>query len=288
MRGAPVKARAWPQRERVPDDSFFTLFGTFRVTESIVLGQAFVRGRREGAWEAAHAERMRAVLPHLCRMARMRCLLREARTVHEDLRAALDAMSTAVALLDEAGRVLELNVAARQSLESAGAAIRRGRISPASASERRALDEATSKAALLAKASCDAGTLLPLPVAVSRRERAPLSLLAHPIRERSAARRVSGAARVLVVIRDPEARSRLAPDVLAAVHGLTKAEAHLASALAAGHTLADFADERGCSEQTARTHLKRVLDKTRTHRQTDLVRVLLSTAALDPPPSTRP
>lgn len=50
--------------------------------------------------------------------------------------------------------------------------------------------------------------------------------------------------------------------------------------LAEGRTLAEFAEVRGCSEQTARTHLKRILDKTQTKRQADLVRVLLSGAAL--------
>jgi len=61
---------------------------------------------------------------------------------------------------------------------------------------------------------------------------------------------------------------------------LTPTEAELAAALAEGRTLAEFAEARGCSEQTGRTHLKRILEKTGTSRQADLVRVLLTGAAM--------
>lgn len=89
-----------------------------------------------------------------------------------------------------------------------------------------------------------------------------------------------GAARTLAVFHDPQARVRLPPELLMQIHALTPREAALASAVAEGHSLADFAEARGCTEETARTHLKRVLEKTGTHRQADLVRVLLSSAAL--------
>jgi len=89
----------------------------------------------------------------------------------------------------------------------------------------------------------------------------------------------SRTARVLAVIHDPRRIVRLQPALLAKVHGLTKTEAALAAALAAGRTVASFAIGQGSSEHTARTHMKRILEKTGTKRQADLVRVLLTGVA---------
>lgn len=86
--------------------------------------------------------------------------------------------------------------------------------------------------------------------------------------------------RVLAVVHDPEAIVLLDASLIRQLHGLTVTEAALAVSLAQGRTLAEFADERGCSEETARTHLKRVLGKTETRRQADLVRMLLGSVAL--------
>jgi len=62
---------------------------------------------------------------------------------------------------------------------------------------------------------------------------------------------------------------------VAGVYGVTTTEALLVIALAEGQTLADFARERGSTELTARLHLKRVFENSRTTRQVDPVRLLL-------------
>jgi DNA-binding CsgD family transcriptional regulator len=95
------------------------------------------------------------------------------------------------------------------------------------------------------------------------------------LRERGSRR-----ARILALIHDPRRRIRLNPALVAQLHGLTSTEAALATAIAEGHTLAEFAIVRGCTELTARTHLKRILDKTGTNRQPELVRVLLTSVAM--------
>jgi DNA-binding CsgD family transcriptional regulator len=62
--------------------------------------------------------------------------------------------------------------------------------------------------------------------------------------------------------------------------GLTPAEAELAQALAAGRSLHEYADAAHVTCETARWRLKQVLAKTDTHRQAELVRLLLTTAVL--------
>ena len=61
-------------------------------------------------------------------------------------------------------------------------------------------------------------------------------------------------------------------------YGLTPSESRLALRLATGESLRVAAAVLDISYETARTTLKRVFEKTRTHRQTELVMVILSGA----------
>jgi DNA-binding CsgD family transcriptional regulator len=56
---------------------------------------------------------------------------------------------------------------------------------------------------------------------------------------------------------------------------LTPAEAQIALGIADGETLAAIAEARGVSVSTARTQLKSVFAKTGTHRQAELVALLV-------------
>jgi DNA-binding CsgD family transcriptional regulator len=85
-------------------------------------------------------------------------------------------------------------------------------------------------------------------------------------------------AAVIVYIFDPEQEvSRpLAP--ICAVYGLTPVETALACRIVDGLTVKDAAKSMNVQPSTARTYLKQIFSKTRTNRQADLVRVLLSSA----------
>jgi DNA-binding CsgD family transcriptional regulator len=64
------------------------------------------------------------------------------------------------------------------------------------------------------------------------------------------------------------------PEVLEQLWRLTPAEARVASALLHGSTLGETARHLGITISTARSHLSRILGKTGTRRQADLLRVL--------------
>lgn len=64
------------------------------------------------------------------------------------------------------------------------------------------------------------------------------------------------------------------------LYELTPAEARLAAALVAGESVQEFAERTDISEATARTHLKHVLAKTDTRRQSDLIRVIMTGPAM--------
>jgi DNA-binding CsgD family transcriptional regulator/PAS domain-containing protein len=80
----------------------------------------------------------------------------------------------------------------------------------------------------------------------------------------------------LVLICDPEHDNESATALLRRLFGLTSAEAEVAVYISRGMTLKQIADELSVCYQTVRTHLQHVFDKTDTHRQGELVRLLLA------------
>ena len=80
----------------------------------------------------------------------------------------------------------------------------------------------------------------------------------------------------LVRIIDPD-RDRLpAARILRQLYGFTAAESAVARLIVAGHGLAPIADQLSLSVTTVKTHLRAIFDKTDTHRQAELVQLLLA------------
>ncbi|MBB3859518.1 DNA-binding CsgD family transcriptional regulator [Novosphingobium hassiacum] len=84
-------------------------------------------------------------------------------------------------------------------------------------------------------------------------------------------------ARILLVSR-PSALHSMSYDALCQIYGMTPAEAALATALATGQSIAEFAENRGVSISTVRTQMRQVLAKTGTKGQPDLVRQIWTSA----------
>ena len=66
----------------------------------------------------------------------------------------------------------------------------------------------------------------------------------------------------------------MAVDRLRDLFGLTRTEGLVAAALGQGHSIEDIASGMNVSLATVRTHLKRLLAKTGTHRQAEAVALL--------------
>jgi DNA-binding CsgD family transcriptional regulator len=85
-----------------------------------------------------------------------------------------------------------------------------------------------------------------------------------------------GSGGALVLIIDPEREAEAAPVLLRRLFGLTTTEAEVAVRLARGADLRQISDDLGVLITTVRTHLQHVYEKTDTHRQAELVRLLLA------------
>jgi len=82
----------------------------------------------------------------------------------------------------------------------------------------------------------------------------------------------------IVTARDPDVDRRRREINLRRRFGLTAAEAGLATEILKGDGRIAAATRRGISDATARTHLSSIFEKTGTHRQAELIRLLLDAA----------
>jgi DNA-binding CsgD family transcriptional regulator len=173
-----------------------------------------------------------------------------------------------VFLLDERRRVLWCNGAGRELLQQE-CGLRRnedGALGGASAQETSRLQAA------LQQPACNKVLLLHLRETGQERK---LLLTVWPLRAAQGA-----PAGALAVAFDPARRVRPATGWLREIYRLTRTEARLAALLAEGWSLAECAAAMNITNNTARTHLKRIFQKTHTQRQGDLVRLLLAGAGL--------
>jgi DNA-binding CsgD family transcriptional regulator len=81
--------------------------------------------------------------------------------------------------------------------------------------------------------------------------------------------------RAIVLIADPDARPVPTEEVWRRLFGLTPAEARLAALLASGLRVDECSDALAVSQATVRTHVKRLLHKTGSRTQSDLMRALV-------------
>jgi DNA-binding CsgD family transcriptional regulator len=84
---------------------------------------------------------------------------------------------------------------------------------------------------------------------------------------------------VALFVTDPDERVEIPVPRLRRIYGLIRSEARIASRIAAGLRPESVAEEVGVQVNTVRMHLKRVFAKTGTRRQSELVRLLLSSPA---------
>jgi DNA-binding CsgD family transcriptional regulator len=106
-------------------------------------------------------------------------------------------------------------------------------------------------------------------------DRRPLSVLVGPLRGQHPGLLAPPATAILLVA-DPERAVAASCPHLCQLYGLTAAEARTAHALLDYDRLADVAGRLGVSLATVRTLLQRTFEKTGTHRQAELVGLLLA------------
>ena len=111
------------------------------------------------------------------------------------------------------------------------------------------------------------------PIVIRREGKHPIIAKVLPVP--AAARNLFFGARAILTLGPVGPKARPNASLLSQAFGLTSAEAKLAATLADGTSLKEAAQELTISRETARSQLKTVFTKTDTHRQSQLVALLL-------------
>jgi len=106
------------------------------------------------------------------------------------------------------------------------------------------------------------------------RAKAPLSVLVAPLRCEAPFLRTDRPVAVLFVT-DPDKKAKPLVAQIKKQFGLTGAEAAFSVEILKGDGIQAAADRLAISRSTARTHLSHIFEKTKTHRQSELVRLLM-------------
>ena len=234
---------------------------------------AFSRTRRQRPFGEAELRGLRALAPHLNRALRVTLRLKEMEARASALAEMGDRALAAVVLTDAFGCVAEANKLARAILaENDGLAVRDGVLRAARGDDNVRLVRPLLEAA----GGADGLTFMRKSgvMQIARPScRRPLSLVVSPTR--NAASPFGRSHAVTIAFADPERAPEADTDLLARLHGFTPREAAVAALLLQGRSPSEAADELAMTENTVRTHIRHVFDKTGVERLADLVRLLM-------------
>ena len=183
-------------------------------------------------------------------------------------------MPTAFLLADSRGRVTYANRAAQALLARGGALTigPQGELQVHDREQHAELRRALAKTIRAAKTGSGArSACFPL---TRQKEGRPLAVTISPSRLRATELDAEPVV-VSVLVADPDSPAHPRSADLVRLYRLTRREADLAVRLALGRKLGAIAGEMGIGLEAARTHLARIMQKTDTHRQPELVRLLL-------------
>ncbi|WNC88391.1 LuxR C-terminal-related transcriptional regulator [Paraburkholderia sp. FT54] len=249
----------------------------------------FSAGRELGAadFSSEDVNAMNLIVPHLVNSLEVRSRLAVTNVQVQSALDVLACVNVGVILFDIALRPVFVNGCA-EALASGGDGLllRKGTVMATHHAQTQALQKAMARAVGLHDAqrmACESAIRHAAPVRcyLSREPpRLPLVVSVMPFcaQEKSAGwgdSREARTARGVLFVMEPDRPLSLDLGVLVETFQLTRREAQLAALLARGCDLAEAASKLAISMGTARGYLKQILTKTSTHRQAELVALVL-------------
>ncbi|MDM3929291.1 helix-turn-helix transcriptional regulator [Mycobacterium intracellulare] len=212
-----------------------------------------------------------ALIRHLEQALRTQHRLTELDRAATELTEVIDGVHHGVIIVAAAGKVLHMNSSAAQILTACdGLRIRSGAIEAKRTATNEQLHACIHRALI---EQCDggpSGECLACPRPSGKR---PYVIHALPLTKHAAE---PASAKALLIIIDPEQEPEPPKTLIRRLFGLTNAEADVAIRVINGEGLKPIAEDLALSRATVNTHLQRVFEKTGTHRQAELVRLLLA------------
>jgi DNA-binding CsgD family transcriptional regulator/PAS domain-containing protein len=235
------------------------------------------RRREEPRFDDQDRQRLARITPHLCRAIQIFATLSRTTSERDIYAGAVDQLAVATIILDEQGRVLNTNAAARAVLEETGGLTLHGKHLHVEGRDiNRELQAAVEQ---VIEAQHRGETSLVRALRVPREGgRADLGLVLRPVSTGEWHEGQSSPC-VAVFVSDPDQRETASQQTLAELFELTPAEANVAILLSRGLSLAEVSDAQNISQHTARAQLKSIFAKTGVSRQAELVRLVLKSVA---------
>lgn len=225
-----------------------------------------------------YIDRLSDILPHLVRAAKMSSF---AGPDEDSSKSLLDVFSTATILVSSSRRILAMNAAAEMLLQNSALFSARGELRARGSEGQRQLDSLFEKPPIAglssgllgpARIAGESGSLVVWGVDMTRRRNMTSNAAFWDISvpERS----------YLVIAAKAEHTLNLEAKTIQSAFGLTATEARVASAIVSGQSVAQYAEEAGVSEYTARKQVAAILRKTGSAGQTELAILLARTLGI--------
>ncbi|HKJ88937.1 MAG TPA: helix-turn-helix transcriptional regulator [Gammaproteobacteria bacterium] len=261
-----------------PQDSYHVCGGLAMRNDELTIKFGLQRDRKTGPFSKEDASFIRRFVPHIQRATRLGHLMDLAEQQIASAEQALESLAVGVILLDERERIFHANTKAEGLLEQRrGLTSIQGRLGAAHGGDAPRLRDML--AAVRAKAVLSGPPVPETLLLTSAPGEPQVLVVACPIPPtKPDFRGPWPEATVAVFVSNLADAGLLNHEILVALYGLTPTEGRLACALARGRDLAELSGEWEISRETLRTHLKRVLGKTGTSRQAELVRLLTGKA----------
>lgn len=264
------------------------VFGLDETSGQVPVVCSLHRSERDKPFGAEQVRVHRLVVNHLSRAIGTSQRLRDAELRLAASLQALDRLHGAVLLLGQRGEVLFANQAALRLLQKGdGLALHRGNpltdrlglLKGAAAGDTRAIEREIAHTLQFDPTKAEHfshGLTVQKPSGTGH-----LVLRMAPLSRQSDVTAALMDAGAVVFVSDTGARLTLDASLLQRLFGITPAECRLAEALLEGSGLVAAARRLSISENTAHSHLKRLFEKTDTHRQAELVRLLMGLVQSD-------
>jgi len=232
-------------------------------------------GRRgDIEFSAEELATLSALIPHFSSSLRIYAALHSASLERDIYKDTLRSFAVGILLIDRSGCIIRTDSTASRILERNDCvSVQRGRL----CAKDRTIDRELKN--ILTQAVEEAN--VPSPTysrALRLAEKGQLSVLVRSVAP-DAASANEHAAVVVAFLSDTHLEHTASVQRLIDLFQLSPTEAALTLQIAQGHTLSEAAHVLNLSEQTARTYSKHVFAKTGTHRQAELVRLILRSVA---------
>jgi DNA-binding CsgD family transcriptional regulator len=271
------------RQELIADHGQYFTSMTLGVVDGVMLRLSIHRSEGRVPFGAREAVWLERIKPHLQRAARLHIEISRLRLKASIFEHALDALQDAALVVDDDAHLQLTNARADLWLaENGEVRVNSGHLEGLDAELHERLSKAVS-AATRGQGGARVSGSVALPHKRSTRNGASRlsSLRVMPLRPNAQLTRTWQRHLALIVVAHAEAPTPLESRELQALFGLTAAEARLAVSLAEGKILQDIAQSAHVSINTAKTQLRNAFEKTGTHRQAELVKLLLSHPRID-------